>query len=170
MLDDDVELIVGLEIDEPNWTAADMRRWKVKRRFQITNWAFASKPGSAALRHAIVMAASRYVAFTLSRGASCAITNHDVLELSGPGLFTDAIDDYLQTTANVSLKSASGISEPRRIGSILVLPVTAFASGQRHSGSRDFNDPGACLNHFFSSSVPMRSTLTHAEGSWRQGQ
>ena len=149
---------MGIEIDEPRWTDADLRKWKVRRRFQLANWAAASRPGSPALRKAIVMAASRIVEFALQSGhemsaeglARLKVSNDDVLRLSGPALLTDAIREHLRETTGDSIDAVSGLKAPTQLGSVLVLPVNFFASGQRHSGANDFDDPSACLNHLFS--------------------
>lgn len=47
---------------------------------------------------------------------------------------------------------SDGLDESQRNGGLLVLPVNVWGNGQRHSGSGDFDTPGACLNHRFSRS------------------
>ncbi|CRG91293.1 hypothetical protein PISL3812_08341 [Talaromyces islandicus] len=51
---------------------------------------------------------------------------------------------------------ASEATDKTSMGGLCVLPVNAWGNGQRHSGSKPFNNPYACINHRFG-------------GSWKKG-
>ncbi|MCJ1379441.1 hypothetical protein MMC17_002542 [Xylographa soralifera] len=85
-------------------------------------------------------------------------TFNDVLASTGPALLTTATFEYLSeaTGTNVSWLNVTGITAPKLIHDILILPVTAFGNGQRHSNAGTPEDPAALVHHLFS-------------GSWKTG-
>ena len=88
-----------------------------------------------------------------------AYTVKDILEVTGPGMWTDAVMDAMDANINArasgdakggegpSWRVFTGLKSPEVVGNILVLPVNYFASGQRHSGAGLFDVPEACVNH-----------------------
>ncbi|WWC72912.1 uncharacterized protein I206_106876 [Kwoniella pini CBS 10737] len=58
----------------------------------------------------------------------------NVMEWTGPGLFTDAVVTFLLARYNVSWHRLRSLDHPLRIGDVLILPITGFSPG----GERDF--------------------------------
>ncbi|MCJ1389391.1 hypothetical protein MMC18_002248 [Xylographa bjoerkii] len=83
---------------------------------------------------------------------------NDVLASTGPALLTRATFEYLSeiTGSEISWLNVTGLTAPKLIHDILILPVTAFGNGQRHSNAGTPEDPAALVHHLFS-------------GSWKTG-
>ncbi|WWC63834.1 uncharacterized protein I303_106439 [Kwoniella dejecticola CBS 10117] len=58
----------------------------------------------------------------------------NVMEWTGPGLFTDSVVAFLLARYNVSWHRLRSLDHPLRIGDVLILPITGFSPG----GERDF--------------------------------
>ncbi|MCJ1398279.1 hypothetical protein MMC11_001476 [Xylographa trunciseda] len=83
---------------------------------------------------------------------------NDVLASTGPARLTTSTFEYLSevTGTNVSWVDVTGLTVPKLIHDVLILPVTAFGNGQRHSNAGTPEDPTALVHHLFS-------------GSWKTG-
>jgi mannosyltransferase OCH1-like enzyme len=177
--DPSIQLVVGIEIDEPLATKAVQRKWHWSRNHGFTQWTVIAKPFAEPLKLAIVRSISHAYALARSRGVSHpenlrsgrglfdffygSYTVKDILEVTGPGMWTDAVLDFMNSDvqnpivdrvnhghgwrAMVSWVTFTGLQSPRLVGEVLVLPINYFGSGQRHSGSGDFQLPEACVNH-----------------------
>jgi len=173
--DSSIATIVGIEIDEPLATLAVQRTWKWSRNHGFTQWTIASKPFTEALKLAIVRSVSHTYALAKKRGLSDpaklrtgrglfdfvlgAYTVKDILEVTGPGMWTDAVMDAMYANdgmgalgdtkagEGLSWRAFTGLKSPEVVGDILVLPVNYLASGQRHSGAGLFDVSEACVNH-----------------------
>ena len=75
------------------------------------------------------------------------LTELDVLNLSGPGVFTRGVLDTIHRETGLNRTAISGLSRPTRFGSTLLLPATFWEPGGPHSGSRAVTDPEACVWH-----------------------
>jgi mannosyltransferase OCH1-like enzyme len=158
-------VIVGIEIDEPTATAAVQKQWKWSRNHGFTQWTVIAKPFTEPLKLAIVRAVSHAHALARLRGVSgpeklrsgkglfdyffASYTVKDILEVTGPGMWTDAVLDVMNANAQQSLSwtSFTALQSPTLLGEIVVLPINYFGSGQRHSGAGNFLVPEACVNH-----------------------
>jgi mannosyltransferase OCH1-like enzyme len=168
---DSSSVIVGIEIDEPSATKAVQKQWKWSRNHGFTQWTMIAKPLTESLKLAIVRAVSHAYALARLRGVSGpeklrsgkgpfdwflgAYTVQDILEVTGPGMWTDAVFDFINANnsaegrprAIVSWCTFTGLKIPKKVGPVLVLPINYFGSGQRHSGSGSFQVPEACACH-----------------------
>ncbi len=163
---------MGVEIDEPTATRAVQQEWKWSRNHGFTQWTIAAKPFTEALKLAVVRSISHTYALARMRGVSDpgqlrsgrglldslfgAYTVKDILEITGPGMWTDAVMDGMNanaknrggnTSQGVSWTMFTGLQRPKLVEQTLVLPVNYFGSGQRHSGAGAFDVPEACVNH-----------------------
>lgn len=128
---------------------------------QLVNWTIMSKAGHPlmdltvrnALKAIKALAEKQKVLLGLIKA-----TFNDVLASTGPALLTLATFEYLSeaTGTQVSWANVSGITAPKLIHDVLILPVTAFGNGQMHSESGPPEDPAALVHHLFS-------------GSWKTG-
>jgi alpha 1,6-mannosyltransferase len=67
-------------------------------------------------------------ALNLSEGHRLGLTEEmPVLDLTGPGAFTDAVFNYLLVRWGVEPEQVAGITEPTRFGDVLVYPAQSFS-------------------------------------------
>jgi alpha 1,6-mannosyltransferase len=64
-------------------------------------------------------------------------TSSEVMQLTGPAAWTDAVFRQLQQYNSdlFSLRDLSGLSKPLLVGDILILPIDGIGMGQFHSNS-----------------------------------
>lgn len=147
-----VGLVIGIEADpdRPDWAA-----W-YSRRIQFCQWTIQSKPGHPVLREIV----ANITIETLKRKKTGKLTvDHEgVVEWTGPAVWTDAIfkyfndDTYFDMTdskGNISWANFTGMSEPKKVGDVVVLPITSFSPGIGHSGAGEVDDPMAFVKHEF---------------------
>jgi alpha 1,6-mannosyltransferase len=151
-------LIIGIEADpdRPDW-----HDW-YSRRIQFCQWTIQAKPGHPVLRDIV----ARITQDTLRRKRAGLLANfpHEkVIEFTGPAVWTDVIFDYLndgpyfdmaRSPGPVDHRTFTGMEEPRKVGDVLVLPITSFSPGVGQMGAKDYDDPMAFVKHDF-------------EGSWK---
>lgn len=152
-----VGLIVGIEADpdRPDW-----KEWYA-RRIQLCQWTIQAKPGHPVLRDIV----ARIVEKTLAkqRGGTLELPGDksdgsEIMDWTGPGVWTDAVFDYFNDRKKSGLKSQVGIKDffnlkaPKHVSDVLVLPVTSFSPGVDQFGAKDTDDPLAFVKHLFSGS------------------
>lgn len=145
-----VGLVVGIEVD-----AADREDWAqwYSRRIQICQWTIQAKPGHPVLRTIV----ARITAETLRRqkAGELQINDDKVVEFTGPAVWTDAVFDffndekYFEGVGNITWKDFTGMKGPKKLGDVVVLPITSFSPGVQTMGSGDYDDPMAFVKHEF---------------------
>lgn len=153
----EVGLIVGIEADPDR---ADWKQWYA-RRIQLCQWTIQAKPGHPVLRDIV----ARIVDKTLTKKRegtldlpSSKAAGGEIMDWTGPGVWTDAVFDYFNDRKKSGLKSHIGIQDffkltaPKHLSDVLVLPVTSFSPGVDQFGAKDENDPLAFVKHLFSGS------------------
>lgn len=73
----------------------------------------------------------------------------NIMEWTGPGVFTDTVLSYLKEKHGIEDSDLSGTKESLLFGDILVLPITGFSPGVGHMGSLSPSDPHAFVEHHF---------------------
>ncbi|KAL2183087.1 glycosyltransferase family 32 protein [Thermothelomyces heterothallicus CBS 203.75] len=150
---DTVGLVIGIEADpdRPDWN-----QW-YSRRIQFCQWTIQAKPGHPVLREVV----ARITQKTLERkkaGSLKEVTNDRVIEFTGPALWTDTIFEYFndpryfdlsQSPGPIDWRNFTGMENPRRVGDIVVLPITSFSPGVQQMGAKDYDDPMAFVKHDF---------------------
>lgn len=153
-----IGLVVGIEADpdRPDW-----KEW-YSRRIQFCQWTIQSKPGHPVLREIV----SRITKETLRRKRAGLLENmHDknVIEFTGPAVWTDAVFDYFNDPRYFDMKASKGLidwqnftgmEDTKRVGDVIVLPITGFSPGVGQMGAKEYDDPMAFVKHDF-------------EGSWK---
>ena len=155
-------LVIGLEADELDESTFDdtqVKEFDLVYRLQITQWTLMSKPGHPVMARAIDRIVERVLTTAMARNmpvSALYFSQYEVLRLSGPGMYTDVVKDHLSHTLgrNVTDHEISSSAE-HTLGDVMVLPVTAWAPGQRHSNSGSSDD--SFVYHGFSGS--WRSAL-----------
>lgn len=120
-------------LDGPNWG-------EVHPDLQFCQWTIAATPGHKLFSYMAEWAISALEEFIKARQTTYSEFNFissDVMELTGPAAWTDAVFRQLQEYEPdlTSLRDLSGLTEPKLAGDILILPIDGFGMGQRHSNS-----------------------------------
>ena len=80
------------------------------------------------------------------------------MDFTGPGIWTDSVFDYFNDaeyfdfsgrSTNVSYSEFFNIKQPKKIGDVIVLPITSFSPGVNQMGAGDVDDPLAYVKHEF---------------------
>lgn len=175
-------LVIGIEADPDR---ADWNEWYA-RRIQFCQWTIQAKKGHPMLRELIV----RIVEKTNDKQARGVLkkvegkdSGGDIMNWTGPGIFTDTIFDYINyvfskgatgdgvgihnPNANaeivkndrqpISWPFFTGMESVKEIEDVMVLPITSFSPGVGQMGSRGEDDELAYVKHMF-------------EGSWKGKQ
>ncbi|KAI1778932.1 glycosyltransferase family 32 protein [Hypoxylon cercidicola] len=152
-----IGLVIGIEADpdRPDW-----KDW-YSRRIQFCQWTIQAKPGHPVLRDIV----SRITKETLKRKREGLFVSKEksVVEFTGPAVWTDSIFDYFNdpryfdmrsSQGNITYLNFTGIVSPKKVGDVVVLPITSFSPGVQQMGAQDYDDPMAFVKHDF-------------EGTWK---
>lgn len=146
-------LVVGIEADPDREDWAD---W-YSRRIQFCQWTIQAKPGHPVL----VDVVANITGETLKRKAEGRLmpsTVGSIVEFTGPALWTDAIFRYLNdptyfdmhtSAGNISWPHFTGMKTAKRVGDVVILPITSFSPGIGHMGAGPDEDPMAFVKHTF---------------------
>jgi alpha 1,6-mannosyltransferase len=146
-------MVIGVEADpdRPDW-----HEW-YSRRIQFCQWTIQAKPGHPILRDVVATISHE----TLRRKAAGGLTKsaiNSVVEFTGPALWTDAVfaffndPDYFDMSAskgNISWEQFTGITAAKKVGDVVVLPITCFSPGVGQMGAGEDDDPMAFVKHNF---------------------
>lgn len=152
-------LVIGIEADpdRPDW--AD---W-YSRRIQFCQWTIQSKPGHPVLREIV----ARITTETLKRKREGTLgkDSHGVVEFTGPALWTDVIFEFFNdpkyfdvssSKSNITWREFTGMTSPKKVGDVVVLPITSFSPGVGQMGAGDYDDPMAFVKHDFEGMTPSK--------------
>jgi alpha 1,6-mannosyltransferase len=147
-----IGLVIGIEADpdRPDW-----KDW-YSRRIQFCQWTIQSKSGHPVLRDIV----TRITQETLKRKKEGTYISKEksVMEFTGPAVWTDTIFDYFndpryfnmeKSTGNITYQNFTGIETPKKVGDVVVLPITSFSPGVQQMGAKDYDDPMAFVKHDF---------------------
>ena len=128
---------------------------------QLVNWTIMSKAGSPLLNLTVQNAIRAIKALAERQQVpidAIKANFNDVLASTGPAQLTLATFEYLSevTGTPISWANVTGLTAPKLIHDVLILPVTAFGNGQTHSNAGPPDDFAALVHHLFS-------------GSWKTG-
>lgn len=154
-----VGLVIGIEAD-PN--RPDWKDW-YSRRIQFCQWTIQAKPGHPVLRDVVV----RITEETLRRkrtGELRSLRDKGVVEFTGPAVWTDVIFDYFNDPRYFDMENSpgpidytnfTGMESPKKVGDVIVLPITSFSPGVRQMGAKDYDDPMAFVKHDFEGELSL---------------
>ncbi|EWC48124.1 hypothetical protein DRE_02703 [Drechslerella stenobrocha 248] len=151
-----IGLLIGIEADPDR---EDWAKW-YSRRIQFCQWTIQSKPGHPVLREVVARITEKTL--EMKRKGKLRGTVGNVIEFTGPAAWTDTVFAYFNDVtyfktekANpVDWRNFTGMKEPRRLGDVVVLPVTSFSPGVGQFGAGEDDDPQAFVKHLF-------------EGTWK---
>ena len=149
----DVNLVVGIEYD----TLGGGRWVDWTLDLQFATWAIMAKPGHLCMEITIDRVVSRLKKLAQKQGTTISgikTTFHEVLDTTGPALFTQAVFESLSYTTgtNFTSQNITGLTQPRLVDDVLILPINAFGSGQSHSNSGSPDADSAFVQHLFKGS------------------
>ncbi|CAK7228513.1 alpha-1,6-mannosyltransferase Och1 [Sporothrix curviconia] len=153
-----IGLVVGIEADpdRPDW-----HDW-YSRRIQFCQWTIQSKPGHPVLRQIVTHITNETLRMKRS-GQLAGFRDKNVVEFTGPAVWTDIIFNYFnddrffdmsESTGLIDWRNFTGMDSPKRVGDVIVLPITSFSPGVEQMGAKDYDDPMAFVKHDF-------------EGTWK---
>jgi alpha 1,6-mannosyltransferase len=151
-----VGLIVGIEADpdRPDWND-----WYA-RRIQFCQWTIQSKPGHPVLRDLVATITQDTLEMQKKgRFQPGKVPEKSIMEFTGPGVWTDAIFSYFNNKeyfdfssmrSNVTYADFFRITQHKRVGDVVVLPITSFSPGVGQMGAEGPEHPMAFVKHDFS--------------------
>lgn len=145
-------LVIGIEADPDR---EDWAEW-YSRRIQFCQWTIQSKPGHPVLRNIVANITEE----TLKRKAEGKLTKDtkNIVEFTGPALWTDTIFDFFNdptifdmstSKGNITWHHFTGIKSAKKVGDVIVLPITSFSPGVRQMGAGEDDDEMAFVKHGF---------------------
>ncbi|RMY62994.1 hypothetical protein D0863_10775 [Hortaea werneckii] len=150
----DVDMVVGVEIDEPLFADHPVLGPKCQ---SFVQWTFMCKPRLPVMMRLIetIMAWLKQVAE--EQGVTIAAIQLDfdqVISGTGPSAFTKAILAEMSEREgrDVKWKTFSDMEESKLVGNILVNNVEAFAAGQGHSNAGNHESRHSLVKHHYHAS------------------
>ncbi|KAK6504950.1 membrane-bound alpha-1,6- mannosyltransferase Initiation-specific [Arthrobotrys musiformis] len=151
-----IGLVIGIEADPTgeNWAQS------YSRRLQFCQWTIQSKPGHPVLREVVARITEKTL--EMKRQGRLKKDQKGVIEFTGPAIWTDTIFAYLndenyftvEKENPVDYRNFTRMRNPKKIGDVVVLPVTSFSPGVGQFGAGEDDDPQAFVKHMF-------------EGTWK---
>ena len=144
---------VGVEYDR-----LDGMRWvDWTLDLQFASWAILAKPSHPLLELTVQKVIDGLQRLAIRQGTTVAGIRpsfQEVLDTTGPALFTTAVFERLSFTTgtNFTWLNVTDLKVPRLVDDILILPITAFGNGQSHSNSGSPEDDLALVQHLFKGS------------------
>lgn len=154
-----IGLVVGIEADpdRPDWA-----QW-YSRRIQFCQWTIQSKPGHPVLRDIITRITKQTLGLKRS-GKLKYFSGSKVVEFTGPAIWTDTIMDYFnddryfdmtKSKGKIDFRNFTGMETSKRVGDVVVLPITSFSPGVGQMGAKEPDDPMAFVKHDFEGKISL---------------
>jgi alpha 1,6-mannosyltransferase len=145
-------MVIGIEADPDR---DDWQLW-YSRRIQFCQWTIQSKPGHPILRDIVANITEE----TLKRKKEGRLSSDtkNIVEFTGPALWTDSIFSYFNSPeyfdmsnskGNITWEQFTGIKTAKKVGDVVVLPITSFSPGVKQMGAGEEDDPMAFVKHNF---------------------
>ncbi|KAI8836316.1 nucleotide-diphospho-sugar transferase [Chytridium lagenaria] len=149
-----VQAIIGIEQD----ASGGWEWWKViARQLQFTQWTIAAAPGFEVLGTVISM-----VNQTIANATNEELAGANVLNLTGPGPFTDAVYKYLEKRSR-KWQEFQSMTTATLVDGLYILPITGFSPENKGMFAKGINHHDACVQHLFLGS--WRESEPYAHGS-----
>jgi len=154
-----IGLVVGIEADPDR---ADWAKW-YSRRIQFCQWTIEAKAGHPVLRDIVATITEDTLRMKKLNILTIPKMDKSIVEFTGPAIWTDAIFRYFNSPdhfdmkdsqQNISWRDFAGIETPKKVGDVVVLPITSFSPGVQQMGAKDIDDDMAFVKHEF-------------EGTWK---
>jgi mannosyltransferase OCH1-like enzyme len=150
----DVDMVIGIEIDEPEWKSHPILGQKC---MSFCQWTFACKP-----RLPVMLKLVEHIMAWMTDHAQrqnvpisdVQLDFDDIIAGTGPSAFTNALLDDISYRygRDVNWDMFHNMAESKLIAGVLVLTVEAFAAGQGHSDSGNHEARNALVKHHYHAS------------------
>ncbi|EON99936.1 putative glycosyltransferase family 32 protein [Phaeoacremonium minimum UCRPA7] len=160
--EEDVDMVIGVEIDQPEFKDHPILG---KKSQSFCQWTFMCRPKLPVMMRLIenIMSWLEGMAREQNVPISEVVLDFDaVISGTGPSAFTGAVLEEMNEnrprgTPQITWDNFHELDESKVISRILVLDVEAFAAGQGHSDSGNHNARGALVkHHYHASNWPSR--------------
>lgn len=150
-----VGLVIGIEADpdRPDW-----KEW-FSRRIQFCQWTIQAKPGHPVLRDIVATITQETLRLKKKGTLNDKSSSKHVVEFTGPAIWTDAVFSYLNNPEffkmdgkNITWENFTGIETAKKVGDVVVLPITSFSPGVQQMNAKEPDDPMAFVKHEFEGS------------------
>ena len=147
-----IGLVVGIEADpdRPDWA-----QW-FSRRIQFCQWTIQAKPGHPVLRDVVATITEDILRMKQKGILKNNKMDKSVIEFTGPAVWTDAIFNYVNNPSyfkmegkNITWEAFTGMESAKKVGDVVVLPITSFSPGVGQMGAKEPDDPMAFVKHDF---------------------
>ncbi|KAK0846818.1 alpha-1,6-mannosyltransferase Och1 [Friedmanniomyces endolithicus] len=124
---------------------------------EFCQWTIQSKPGHPILVDVVATITEE----TLRRKKAGELDQKhikSVVEFTGPAVWTDAIFKFFNNAeyfdmstskGNITFQQFTGIKQAKKVGDVVVLPITSFSPGVGQMGAGEDDDPMAFVKHAF---------------------
>ncbi|KAJ4375765.1 hypothetical protein N0V83_001041 [Neocucurbitaria cava] len=153
--EEDVDMIIGVEIDEPAFADHAVLGSKCK---SFCQWTFAAKPRLPVMMRLIENIQDWLHELSSQKDVPISdlqLDFNEVISGTGPSAFTHAVLEQMTAQNHgkpVTWDLFHNLAESRLVNGILVLNVEAFAAGQGHSDSGNHDSRGALVKHHYHAS------------------
>ncbi|KAB5576599.1 nucleotide-diphospho-sugar transferase [Coniochaeta sp. 2T2.1] len=155
----DIDMVVGVEIDEPDWKDHPILGPKSR---SFCQWTFMCKPQQPVMMRLIEHIMTWLTEVAANQTATISDVHLDfdqIISGTGPSAFTEAIMTEMNIlaekngeTKKIEWDDFHDISESKVVSRVLVLTVEAFAAGQGHSESGTHDSKTALVRHHYHAS------------------
>ncbi|KAK3390631.1 glycosyltransferase family 32 protein [Podospora didyma] len=153
----DIDMVVGIEIDEPDWK--DHKILGSKSR-SFCQWTFMCKPQLPVMMKLIEQIMTWLTEVAREQKVKIADVKLDfdqIISGTGPSAFTNAIIEDMNErktdhSQRIDWDLFHDMSESKVVSRVLVLTVEAFAAGQGHSDSGNHEARAALVRHHYHAS------------------
>ncbi|KAK3294339.1 nucleotide-diphospho-sugar transferase [Chaetomium fimeti] len=158
----DIDMVIGVEIDEPDWKDHPILGPKSR---SFCQWTFVCKPQLPVMMRLIEKIMSWLNGVAKEQGVSLSEVDLDfdqIISGTGPSAFTEAIliEMDLQKEdprTKIDWDLFHDLDESKVVSRVLILTVEAFAAGQGHSHSGNHEARAALVkHHYHASNWPSR--------------
>jgi mannosyltransferase OCH1-like enzyme len=150
----DIDMVIGIEVDQPEYANHPILGGKCK---SFCQWTFMCKPGLPVMLKLVERITTWLT--EVARRQNVPISEvqldfDDIIAGTGPSAFTEAIleDISARVGYTVGWETFHNLAESKLIAGVLVLTVEAFAAGQGHSDSGNHNARTALVKHHYHAS------------------
>ncbi|KAI9035372.1 glycosyltransferase family 32 protein [Aspergillus affinis] len=150
-----VGFVVGIEADpdRPDW-----HDW-YSRRIQFCQWTIQAKPGHPILRDIVAYITEEALRMKKKGILKTGKMDKTIVEFTGPAAWTDAVFRYFNNPDYFNIEPGSDLNVTyddftyqegyKKVGDVVVLPITSFSPGVQQMGAQDIDDPMAFVKHDF---------------------
>ncbi|KAL1867812.1 hypothetical protein Plec18167_008558 [Paecilomyces lecythidis] len=151
----EIDMVIGVEIDEPEFKDHPVLGSKSR---SFCQWTLMCKPRLPVMLRLIENIMAWLNDVSKRQGVPISEIKLDfdeVISGTGPSAFTDAVlaDMSERTGQTITWDIFHNMHESKLVGGILVLTVEAFAAGQGHSDSGNHNARNALVKHHYHASL-----------------